>query len=156
LAKLSAGGGALTLNDIQRAALVLYAARQVGVDGNLEQMKAVCYILRNRQRAGWGDGNWLTVIEEAPSVAGNDPLDERLRLEDRRLQNLARDIDMIFYSQEDDEISRVCARQDKDRPPIFYWCFIHRPIRDWFARTIASDPTNHKMRAQIAFMMLYE
>jgi hypothetical protein len=146
----------MTLNDVQRAALVLYAARQVGADGNLEQMKAICYIIRNRQRAGWGDGNWLTVLEEAPNCAGNDPVDERLRLEDRRLQALARDIDMIFYGQEDDEIARACSRQGKEIPPIFYWCFIHRPMREWFERVIAKDPDNHKQRAQIAFMYLYE
>jgi hypothetical protein len=149
----------MTLNDIQRAALVLYAARQVGSDGNLEQMKAVCCIIRNRQRAGWGDGNWLTVIEEAPRCGGNDPVDEPLRLEDRRLQHLARDIDGIFYGHDDDEISRVCGRQKgegQDRPPILYWCFIHRPLRPWFETMIAKDPVNHKMRSQIGFMMLYE
>ena len=146
----------MTLNDVQRAALVLFAARQVGSDGNLEQMKGVCYIIRNRVRAGWGDANWLTVMEEASSCAGNDPVDERLRLEDRRLAHLARDIDSIFYGDESDEIARVCIRQSKERPPILYWCFIHRPMRDWFKLTIAGDPKNHPMRSQIAFMMLYE
>ena len=139
---------------MQRAALVLFAARQVGLDGNLEQMKAVCYIVRNQVRAGWGD--WLAVMESHSDRAGNDPPDERLKLEDRRLMNLARDIDAIFYGHEDDEISRVCGRQSKERPPILYWCFIHRPIRPWFEAMIAKDPINHKMRSQIGFMMLYE
>jgi hypothetical protein len=147
----------VTLNDVQRAALVLFAAREVGADGNLEQMKAVCYVIRNRVRAGWSDGNWLTVMEEHRNIAGNErPIDETLRLEDRRLQHLARDIDAIFYGHEDDEISRVCGRQDKARGPIFYWCFLHRPIRKWFEATIIGDPINHKNRSQIAFMMLYE
>lgn len=146
----------MTLNDVQRAALVLFAAREVGSDGNLEQMKAVCYGIRNRVRAGWSDSNWLTVMEEHSSIAGNEPLGERLRIDDRRLQALARDIDSIFYGNEDDELARMCERQGKDRPPIFYWCFIHRPIRPWFQNTIIADPINHPNRAQISFLMLYQ
>lgn len=146
----------MTLNDVQRAALVLYAARQVGDDGNLEQMRAVCYIIRNRQRAGWSDGNWLTVMEEAHICAGNEPIDVKLRVDDRRLQHLARDVDSIFYGNEDDEIARVCARQDKERGPLLYWCFVHRPIRPWFKTMIIGNPANHRNRSQIAFMQLYE
>lgn len=147
----------MTLNDVQRAALVLFAAREVGDDGNLEQMKAVCMIIRNRVRAGWSDGNWLTVMEEHANIAGNDRPETRLRLEDRRLQALARDIDGIFYGQDqDDDVAKACARQDKDRGPIFYWCFIQRPIRGWFATRIIGDKENHRNRGQISFMMLYE
>lgn len=146
----------MTLNDIQRALLVEFAAREVGDDGSLEQMKAVCYIIRNRVRAGWSDGNWLTVMEDHARIAGNEPMGARLRLEDRRLQALARDIDAIFFGHEDDEISKVCAKQDKDHGPIFYWCFMQRPIRSWFERAVIRDKENHKNRAQISFMMLYE
>lgn len=146
----------MTLNDLQRAELVAFAAREVGDDGNLEQMKAVCYIIRNRVRAGWSDGNWLTVMEEHFQIAGNERPDCRLRLEDRRLQALARDVDAIFYGHEDDEVSRTCMRQDKQRGPIFYWCFVQRPIREWFKAAIIADPVNHRSRSQIAFMYLYE
>jgi hypothetical protein len=146
----------MTLNDVQRAALVLFAAREAGPDANLEQMKAICYVIRNRVRAGWGDGNWLTVIEDHASMAANERLEDRIRIEDRRLQALARDIDQIFFGTEDDEISKVCARQDKERGPIMHWNFIQRPIRKWFEETICHDSANHPSRAQIAMMMLYQ
>lgn len=146
----------MTLNDVQRAALVLFAVREVGEDGNLEQMKAVCYIMRNRVRAGWADGNWLTVMEDHANMAANYLTDAKIRVDDRRLQALARDIDGIFYGHEDEEISRTCSRQDKDRGPIMHWCFIQRPIRPWFEKTIIGDPEHHRNRSQISFMMLYE
>lgn len=148
----------MTLNELQRALLVAHAVRTVGDDGNLEQMKAVCYVLRNRVRAGWHDGSWLTVIEESADVAGNELTGAKLRADDRRMAILARDIDAIVYGQEspDDELARVCAKQDKERGPIFYFAFIHREIKPWFRTMIIGNPTDHRDRGQIGYLHLFE
>ena len=148
----------MTLTDLQRAALVLFAAREVGPDGSLDQMRAVCHLIGNRVRAGWGDANWLTVIENASSVAGNqsryaDPLD----VMDRKLQTLCREIDDIFYGEGADEMGQLCAAIDKDHPPLLYWTFIDRPMRPWFEENIVRQPESHRQRAQVGNnMYLYE
>lgn len=147
----------MTANDLQRAALVLYAAREVGPEGSLDQMKAVCHIIRNRTRAGWHDSNWLTVMEQSHDVAGNAPLaDVRLDLNDRRLILMARDVDDIFYGNADDEVAKACGAHGKQAPPLLYWYFMNRPPCEWFLATIIRDPANHRQRAQFGFMLGYE
>lgn len=150
----------MTLTELQRAALILFAAREVGTDGSLDHMKAVCCILRNRVKAGWHD-DFLTAVEEAAAKGGNAQTQEpvKLNVNDRRLALLARDIeDLIFGSG--NEIEAVCDEVKKEhgmaQGPILHWAFIDRPLSPWFEKTIAGDPANHRQRGQIGFMYLYE
>jgi hypothetical protein len=148
----------MTLNDLQRAALVLFAAREVGPEGSPVQMRAVCHVIRNRVRAGWGDANWFTVIEQHPRVAGNGcGVPGELDINDRRLAMLARDIDEIFYGEAMDEIGQLCAPPDKSSPVLLYWAFIDRPVAHWFLQNIIRQPEHHKQRAQVGNnLYLYE
>lgn len=148
----------MTLNDLQRAALVMFAAREVGPEGSLDQMKAVCHVVRNRVKAGWGDANWFTVIENAHAAAGNEARARVvLDVNDRRLAMLARDVDEIFYGDAQDEMGQLCAKIDKDRGPLLYWVFIDRPVLDWFRDNIVRLSGTHKQRAQVGNnLYLYE
>jgi hypothetical protein len=146
----------MTLNDLQRAALALYAARKVGPKGSLDQMRAICHIFKNRAQAGWAD-NYLQLIEQQREFEGNEPGGEgQLDLNDRRLQQIAKDVDDIYFGQADDEISRICARQDKTKGPLLYWVFADRPPTRWFQQNIIAKPREHYQRGIIGLMYLYE
>lgn len=151
----------MTANDLQKAALVFFAARETGCR-DLQQMRAICYVIRNRLRQGWAE-NWLTLIETAGVHAGNDPLpDYSLDLQNRNLQLLARDIDQIFFGDSytsdpiAEAVSEVRTISGKKRNPPLYYCFADRPIRDWFTSRIIRDQENHQNSTQVGFMMLYE
>jgi hypothetical protein len=148
------------INELQRAAAVLFAAREVGPKGSADEMKLVCYCLRNRARAGWAGGHWLNVIEEADEHAAHEPLETGpLSIESRPLQILARDIDEIFYSEppRDDlplgivpgDLAELAGRQ-------LFWMFMDRPIRPWFQTNIVRDSRNHPQRTKLGLMMLFE
>lgn len=139
----------MTLNDLQRAALVLFAAREAGPDGSLAHMKAICYVIRNRRRAGWAE-SWLELIETASDHTAHDVVPEgALSVNDRRLQLLARDVDEIFFDSAEDELTEAVA--DK-----LYWAFMNRPINLWFRDHVIRNPENNQHSAQIGLMMLYE
>jgi hypothetical protein len=146
----------MTLNDLQRAAVVLFAAREVGTHGGLEQMKAVCHVLRNRVQAGWAE-NYLAVLEQAAGAPANEPGGEgRLDVNSRSLGELARAIDDIFYGCAGDDIAHICGRQDKEHGPLLYWAFVDRPVTGWFKENIAGKPKEHFQRGIVGFMYLYE
>jgi hypothetical protein len=146
----------MTLNDLQRAALVLFAARKAGPKGSLDQMRAICHVLKNRAQAGWAD-NYLSLIESSEDCEGNEPgSDALLDLNDRRLQQMAKDVDDIYFGAADDEISRLCARQAKDKGPLLYWVFVDRPIKPWFRENIIARPQEHFQRGIVGFLYLYE
>lgn len=159
----------MTLNDVQRAELALYAARAAGEGASLEQMKAICYCIRNRVKAGWHDGQWLTVMEYAGEVIGNEttaPM--RLDPSNRQLQRLVADIDEIYYGARYDRdqakgsmnIAQRYAPEGGDLEDAVgkccYWCFVNRPYTKWFFANILARVDEHPMRAQMGLMMFFE
>lgn len=145
----------MNLTELQRGALVLYAAREAGEHASVEQMRAIVHILRNRVQGGWYE-NYLQAVEDAVHQAANEPRATALRLEDRRLQILCREIDDVLYGHADDEISRMCARQDKVHGPLLYWSFLDRAMRISFKETIVRKPEEHFQRGVLGMMYLYE
>lgn len=146
----------MTLNDLQRAAVVLFAARETGPEGSLDQMRAVCHVIRNRVQAGWHE-DYLEATQAVTWTANASAAPDGLALNDRRLRTLATEIDDIFYGQSGDEIARMCGRLDKEHGPLLYWWFIDRPITKWFEQNIVRKAEEHRQRAQVgATMYLYE
>jgi hypothetical protein len=138
--------------------LVRYAVQAVGPRGSLEQMKAICYCLRNRVRAGWGE--WVEVIESAGESLGNEPF-ERVPLDtsSRAYQRLLYDVDDIYFSHGNMESSEGPTLEDslcaKDHP-CFYWMFLNRPMLQSFKDNIASQPKNHPSNVTMGTMMFFE
>jgi hypothetical protein len=105
----------LTLNDINRAQLALFAARAASAGAALEVMKMIALCVRNRVRQGWHDGQWLTVMEHADEAEANLP-GPRVYLDpnQRPLQRMMADVDDIYYGQRDE--SRDERRQGAKQP----------------------------------------
>jgi hypothetical protein len=158
----------VTLNDVQRAALALFAAREAGHAASLDQMKAIAYCVRNRVKAGWHDGQWLTVIEHSEESAGNLFV-TRVMLDpnNRILQRIIADIDDIYYGLANfagqNAMVPTAQRFAPDAGDIetaigksCYWCWLNRPFTTWFEKNILRFPESHPMRAQLGLMGFFE
>lgn len=152
--------------DIDKAALVLFAAREVGPKGSLEQMKAVCACMRNRVRAGWHDGRWISVIEDAQEHSAHEgqPVFQ-LAPERREFQRLVHEIDDLYlgarpmndFEGDSDGMPSGGEVEDTIRENNeMYWAFLNRPMRDWFKENIVKDPENHKNVTTFGIMMFYQ
>jgi hypothetical protein len=148
----------MTQKDVDRVMLVRYAVQEAGPKGSLEQMKAICYCLRNRVRAGWGE--WMDVIESADEHRANEPA-EPMRIDhtSRAYQRLLHDVDDIYFGHSSTDFGEGTTLEDslcdKERPN-FYWLFLNRPTRQWFTDNIAGDKENHPSRATMGLMLFFE
>lgn len=146
----------------ERAQLVSFAYTEARETGSLDCMKAVCYVLRNRVKAGWGDGTWLSVIQGAPLVSAHLEIsaEERVPIAsgDRLLQLLLRDVDDIYLGGGghgvDDDTARVV--QGESKVGALYYCFIWRDVSVWFMEHIVRDTKNHARIGQVGTMQLFE
>ena len=140
----------MTLDQLQRARVVFFAHEQAAATGSLAAMKAVCYVVRNRVRAGWHDGSWIDVIEHHPEVAGNERQDPPLLdVYNRSFQMLTQAIDDIYYAAGGDETERATGEA-------LYYQFMDRPLRGWFTENIIRHPAEHPLRATIGSMVLFD
>ncbi len=167
----------MTLNDVQRAELALFAARAAGAGASLEQMKGIAYCIRNRVKQGWHDGQWLTVMEHAEEAAGNlAEVRIYLDLSNRALQRLIADVDDIYYgsgsangqdtglkgqsSAPRTATAQRYAPQGGDLEEALgkccYWARLNEPFTAWFRENVLDRPDAHPMRAQMGMMMFYE
>ena len=155
----------MTQKDVDRVMLVLYAMQEVGQSGSLEQMKAVCYCLRNRVRAGWGD--WKSVLWSAGESSAHLPAEPvEIDINNRAYQRLLRDVDDIYFGHSGmsgsygDAVSgaggdledSLCAKDHE----CCYWAFLGMPMKDWFVETIVQDPQNHPNRVSMTSMLYFE
>jgi hypothetical protein len=139
----------VTLDQLQRAQLVFFAHQEGIATGSLNVMKAICYVLRNRVKAGWHDANWMEVIEHADEVAGNEPsAHHRVDIFSRQFQMLLQAVDDIYYSASSDDVSELVKGA-------LYFQFADRPIRPWFIEHIIRDPKNHPRTAQTGMLLLF-
>jgi hypothetical protein len=153
----------VNLQQFERARLAMFAHDEAAHTGSLDAMKAVCYIMRNRAKAGWHDGTLLSVIEAAAESAGNDQGTDRkvMSASDRNFQLLLQSIDDIYYGQAEDAVKNVVSETQepggaKRRPACLYYQFANRPPRPWFVENIVRDPKNHPRRASFGLMFLFE
>lgn len=151
----------MTQKDVDRVMLALYAVREAGERASLEQMKAICYCLRNRVRAGWGE--WMAVIDAAGETAAHEPAPHAaIDVSSRTYQRLLRDVDDIYFGHSGlkeygdegggDLETSLCAKGREG----LYWCFLNRPVLERFAATIVRDQENHANIATMGLMMFYE
>lgn len=141
--------------DVDRVLLVRYAVQEVGARGSLEQLKAVCFCLRNRVRAGWGE--WIDVIQDADGKRCNEPLEPTLiDLSNRAYQRLLHDVDDIYFGMGNpsDGYTFEDAICNTDQPA-FYWLFLDRPMSDWFKVNISGHPENHPNTCTMGSMLFF-
>jgi len=139
----------MTIDMLQRAQLVLFAHHEAARTGSLDAMKAICYVVRNRVRAGWHDGSWIDVIENADEVAGNTPTPApKIDAYSRPFQMLMQAVDDIYYSSASDPIEGVVDKA-------LYFQFMDKPLRVWFTENILRKQQEHARKAHIGTLVLF-
>ena len=157
----------MTLNDVQRAALALFAARAAGKGGSLEQMKAIALCIRKRVWDGWHDGSWLSVIEHAHEVSANPaPLAPYyLDVNSRILQRFIAEVDDLYYMQRVAQRAPAITKTAQKLPTegdfesigeCCYWMFLNQPITPWFRAHILNNPAQHPHRGNMGLMVFIE
>lgn len=139
----------MTLETFIRAQLAAFAYQQAGATGSIASMKAICYAMANRVKAGWG--GWADVIEAAPeSAAHDDGPPAPISLRNPALQGLLREIEEIYAGSAEDDTRQVVGE-------CLFWQVLTRPdVRPWFRDNIVRDPENHPRRAHVGTIILYE
>ena len=157
----------MTLNDINRAALALFAAREAGPEGSLEEMKAIALCIRNRVRAGWGD--WIDVMEHAQEYAAN-PERERFALDMNRraVQRMIADVDDLYYGAQANvtgqggkeptaqRFATEATSTEEALEKCLYWADCKREFTAWFKENILRNQQEHRTAAQMGIMMFFE
>jgi hypothetical protein len=143
--------------DVDRVLLVHYAVKEVSGRGSLEQLKAVCYCLRNRVRAGWGE--WIDVIQSADEALCNKPAEHSpIDVSNRAYQRLLHEVDDIYFGKSQDHMTDGSTLEDslcsRDLPA-FYWVFLDRPLSEWFKSNIAKDNENHPNISTMGMMLFF-
>lgn len=145
-----ASGARVNMEQFQRAQLVAFAYQQAGSTGSINAMRAVCYVMANRVKAGWDDGGWIDVIQNAEAFSAHDMSSNPISLRSPALQGLLREIDDIWYgSNPDDETRKVVGK-------CLFWSILGWPVREWFAGNIVQCPDEHPRRGQVGTIILYE
>lgn len=140
----------MTLEQFQRGQLAAYAFRQAGGTGSINCLKAICYVMANRVKAGWHGGGWLDAIRDAKDSEAHEDQPCELSLRSPALQGLLRDIEEIYGGTGDDETKRAVGK-------CLYWSVLtRRDYRPWFVEKIIRDPENHPRRSQVGTIILYE
>jgi hypothetical protein len=140
----------MTLQQFERARLAQFAHEEAAHTGSLDAMRAICYIMRNRAKAGWYEGTILSVIEAAHESAGNEGQYERVPIQagDRNFQLLLHHIEDIYHGTAQDPVRDTVG-------DCLYYTFANRTERGWFVDNVIRDAGNHPRRASFGLMFLF-
>ena len=120
--------------------LATFCIEECSKTGNVDNMLAVAFVLRNRVDAGWHGGDWLSVIEDAPKQRGNFPPPlVGLSLRDYHIKEFLRQIDDVYTGEAEDELTQGAL----------YYAVLHTLTDEWFISNIVRNPNSHPRIAQV-------
>lgn len=130
----------MTGEQLVKAQIVEFAWTEAAASGALVNILAVACVLRNRVQAGWFGGDWLAVIHHAGEAAAHEG-QERVYFDitDNNLDGLLREVDDIYYGVFTEDITVAQGSR------ALYWCFVDRPIRDWFRDKVIQHEAHPRM-----------
>ena len=152
----------MTIQDLQKSMLFMFAVREAGPGASVEMMKVIALCIRNRVRAGWHNGSWLENIENAAEYSAHSaPAHSSLDVQNRSVQRFLQAVDDIYFGAtsgiaDDGTDADTWGAAKAGGESVKYWCHLNRPILDTFKRDIIQDQHNHKERASMGLMLFYE
>lgn len=129
-------------------------------------MKAVCYAIRNRQRAGWFNSSWHDILAHHQDWAATDKI-YTLDLPDPRnyaFGLLLQEIDGIFSGSRDDDVTqgstriggmRVRVSGESDKPVALYYGRLNDDLRPWFLENISRATDSHRLIATVGTLSFF-
>lgn len=139
----------MTTDTFVKAQLAMFAYTEANHTGSLDALRAVCFIVRNRVRAGWSGGDWNRVINFAPRHAAHDLARftaDGPSLESDIFRRLLLEIDEIYQGTAADNLTEQ---------GLYYCDVTGRAVRDWFAKNIVREPANHPRVAQVGMIHIF-
>ena len=141
----------MTTDTFVKAQLAAFAYTEANHTGSIDAMLAVCFIVRNRVRAGWAGGDWNRVINFAAQHAAYevDTQQHGPSLESEIFRRLLLQVDEIYQGTMQDNLTETKG---------LYYCDAterRRPMREWFVTRIVRDPYNHPRIAQVGMFHIF-
>lgn len=131
---------------------------QDGRNEGIAGMKAVCFCIRNRVRAGFYSGDWAAVLSnhqqwsatiEPPSPTIPDPRDPAFRA-------LLQDVTGIFSGQLEDNITIMAGSALAVAPPVaLYYGYLDKITSETFLNDISRRFDLHKRVAQVGQLVFF-
>lgn len=136
----------MTVADFECAIASLLAWREERSNG-VNGMLGVLFVVRNRAKAGWGQGDWGKVIEQhnqfsSISVVGNPGTVAYPDVRDPAFLQILQLVESVYDGSRDDLLTNGAL----------YYADMGSTGYDkggWFDRNIAGDPEQHPRVAQI-------
>ncbi len=121
-------------------------------------MRAVCFAIRNRVRAGFYGGDWSQILShhqewsatlEPPTTEIPDPREPAFRA-------LLQDVTGIFSGSLEDNITIMPGSALAVAPPVaLYYGFLNQISNPWFLEEISRKFDSHKRVAQVGALTFF-
>jgi hypothetical protein len=138
----------MTAEQFTKAALLL-ASWRMAPTKELQTLKLMALVLRNRVKAGWHGGDWLKVIERAGDASAYvlpAMVDESYpELGDPSVQRFLWEVDKVYEGTAEDKITGGGL----------WWCELNKVDRSWFLENICRKPDQHPRVSQAVNITLY-
>jgi hypothetical protein len=122
-----------------KAQLAAFAHREAAHHGGSDNMLAVAFVIRNRQRAGWEGGNWMRILDSAPAFCGTVYPPSSPDLRDLTFKMFLTQVEDIYSGMMPDKFTRGAL----------FYCELNQCRNEWFADNILRDPTSHPRVATV-------
>ena len=152
----------MTGSDFIGAMLALRAWKDGREDG-LSGMLGIAYVFRNRVRAGWESGNWISVLQNYQNAAATEkpPTEDIPDPRTLQFQQLLECITGIMNGTAKDDITVLKnpafgsgSVLSIAPPPALYYGRLNEINRDWFLEKIARDPA-HQRTASVGTLFFW-
>lgn len=133
----------MTAETYIKAQLAALAHREAAHMGGVNNMLAVAFVMRNRQRAGWFGGDWMEIIHNAYKVAAAIYPPSAPNLRDLSFRSFLQQVDDIYTGMAQDAMTEGAL----------YYCELHRIERAWFHENILQHGQHERVAnvGQVAF-----
>jgi len=148
----------MTADTFVKAQLALLCWRNATVGKPFQLLQCLAFIERNRVRAGWMGGDWLSVIANDPAYSayqgnghvysggpGPAVLQQFPDLRDDSFQRFLWEVDRIYDG----------SRGDTMTEGALWWAEADKINRPWFLENIARKLEQHPRVAQVANLTLW-
>lgn len=129
-----------------KAQLALLGWKDGGLEG-INGCLGVCFVIRNRQRAGWYGGNWIDILSHHQDWAADDrQYDLTLpQPNDHTFRTLLQEIDGIFAGTREDDVTKAQTALSQDfryenaqqtAVALYYGRLDDPDLRPWFRESV--------------------
>ena len=148
----------MTSDSFVKAHLAQLCWRNAPAGKAFQSMQCLAFIERNRVRAGWMGGDWLSIIANDAAYQAYEGNHRRLSvgtgpavlqdfpdLRDEIFKKFLWEIDRIYDG----------SREDPMTEGALWWAEAEKINRPWFLENIARKPEQHPRVAQVASLTLW-